>query len=57
MILFETETFWTLLHDPAHWLFEIFLMILFDGVIGCILWPFASSHWKHHVSRDRKEGL
>jgi hypothetical protein len=22
------ETFWTLLRDPAHWEFEIFLMIL-----------------------------
>jgi hypothetical protein len=33
------ETFLDLLSDPAHWLFELFLMALFDGVIGIILWP------------------
>jgi len=57
MILLEKETFWSLLHDAAHWEFELFLMILFDGLIGCILWPFARKHWKHHISRDHKEGL
>ncbi len=50
------ETFWTLLHDRAHWEFEIFLMLLFDGVIGAILWPFLRSHWRHHVTRDAQEG-
>ncbi len=50
------ETFWTLLRDPAHWEFEIFLMILFDGVIGTLLWPFVRKHWAHHVARDRREG-
>ena len=35
----EKETFWTLLHDVAHWEFEIFLMFLFDIIIGLILWP------------------
>lgn len=49
------ETFWTLLQDPAHWMFEIFLMILFDGLIGAIAWPFVHRHWKHHVDRDRRD--
>jgi hypothetical protein len=51
------ETFWTLLRDPAHWEFEIFLMILFDGVIGALLFPWIRKHWQHHVNRDQKDGL
>lgn len=35
----EHETFWTLLHDPAHWQFEIFIIVIFDVIIGLILWP------------------
>ncbi len=50
-----TETFWTLLHNPAHWEFELFLMILFDGVIGWLCWPFIKKHWNHHVARDKRE--
>lgn len=53
------ETFWTLLHDSAHWEFEIFLMVIFDGVIGYLgfklFWPFIKKHWKHHVERDERE--
>jgi len=54
MIAFE-ETFWTLLQDKAHWEFEIFLMILFDGLIFGIFWNFIKKHWKHHIARDEKE--
>jgi hypothetical protein len=50
------ETFWTLLRDAAHWEFEIFLMILFDMIIGGLAWPFLKKHWKHHAERDRMEG-
>ena len=53
------ETFWTLLHDKGHWEFEIFLMLLFDGLVGAILWPwiapFVKRHWKHHIDRDKRE--
>lgn len=49
------ETFWTLLRDSAHWEFEIFLMILMDGVILGILWPFLRKHWNHHVAHDRAD--
>ena len=59
------ETFWTLLGNSAHWEFEIFLMILFDGVIGLIIWPqikhLLKDHKKFHEStttikdtKDRK---
>lgn len=50
-----TETFWTLLRDPAHWEFELFLMLVFDGLIVGLLWPFARLHWRHHISRDRRD--
>jgi hypothetical protein len=50
------ETFWTLLGDPAHWLFELFLMLLFDGLILGIAWPFLRKHYRHHIARDRNEG-
>lgn len=46
------ETFWSLLKDSAHWEFEIFLMVLFDLVLGGLLWPFLRKHWLHHVHRD-----
>ena len=35
----EHETFWTLATDIAHWEFELFLMLIFDVIIGLILWP------------------
>jgi hypothetical protein len=51
------ETFWTLLRDAAHWEFEIFLMLLFDGLVAGILWPFVRVHWKHHLAHDNEEAL
>jgi hypothetical protein len=42
------ETFWTLLHDAAHWQFEIFLVLLVDGVIGAAFVPFVKKRWKKH---------
>lgn len=50
----EAETFWTLLHDPAHWQFEIFLMIIFDLFVGALLWPRVRK-WLHiHAKEDAK---
>ncbi len=49
------ETFWFLLHDKAHWEFEMFLMVVFDGLVGAMLWPFVKKHWDHHIARDKKE--
>jgi hypothetical protein len=55
------ETFWTLLHDMAHWEFEIFLMIIFDGVLGglvtYLIWPKIKEHWAHHKARDKQDGV
>lgn len=50
------ETFWTLLTDKAHWEFELFLIVIFDVIVGAILWPFLKRHWSHHVARDQKDG-
>src|ERR1700692_4108248 len=49
------ETFWTLLRNQAHWEFEIFLMLLFDGVIAGVCWPFLRKHWSHHIARDNQD--
>jgi hypothetical protein len=53
----EHETFWTLLRDPAHWAFELFVNLVFDGVLCGLLWPWASKHMRHHLQRDKNEGL
>lgn len=42
------ETFVELLKDPAHWEFEILLMVLFDGLIGALAWPFLKSAIAKH---------
>jgi hypothetical protein len=44
----QPETFWTLLHDAAHWEFEFFLIILIDGIALGFAWPWLKKHWKEH---------
>lgn len=48
----HAETFWTLAGDLAHWEFELFLMVLVDGIALGVAWPFARKHWRHHVAHD-----
>jgi hypothetical protein len=50
----EHETFLSLLQDLSHWEFELFLIFLFDGVIGLFLWPCIKRFFKHHRSDDKK---
>ena len=50
----EHETFWTLLKDPAHWQFELFLILLFDVLIGLLLWPWFRKFVLHHKEDDAK---
>ena len=40
------ETFITLLKDPAHWEFEVFLMFLQDVILGLLIVPLVRRHWK-----------
>lgn len=57
----EHETFFTLLHDKAHWQFELFLIFLDQIVLGILILPFLrnfkSKIYKndpHHKSDDKK---
>ena len=50
----ERETFWTLLGDLPHWEFELFVIFVFDVLIGVILWPRIKKFAKHHKSDDEK---
>lgn len=50
----EHETFFTLLKDKAHWEFELFLMALFDGLIGWVIWPHIKQFLVHHEKDDDK---
>lgn len=42
------ETFMELVKDPNHWLFELMLMMIFDGLIGAILYPRFKRWLKNH---------
>jgi len=50
----EHETFFTLVRDQAHWEFELFLILIFDVVIGALIWPYITKWFKHHKSDDDK---
>lgn len=51
------ETFWFLLHDTAHWEFELFLMLLFDGLVGICIWPFVKKGVQHYLNYEKEESL
>jgi hypothetical protein len=38
------ETFWSLLRDRAHWEFELFVNLVFDGLVCGVVFPFAKKH-------------
>lgn len=48
----EPETFMSLVRSPGHWAFELFLMAVVDGLIGCLLWPHIKRFGRHHKSDD-----
>ncbi len=50
----EHETFWDLFNSIAHWQFEIFLIVLFDGIIGLLIWPKIKKWFTHHEEDDAK---
>ena len=51
------ETFWDLFTDPAHWWFEITLILIFDVIIGALLWPRFKNWIKHHKKDDDKVAI
>jgi hypothetical protein len=50
----EHETLVSLLCSWPHWLFELLLMVIFDFLIGVLLWPRIRRAFKHHESDDDK---
>jgi hypothetical protein len=48
----EQETFWTLLMSGPHWIFELMLMVVFDGLIGLIIWPFIHDHFHPNPHKE-----
>lgn len=50
----EHETFWTLLRDAPHWEFELFLIFIFDVLIGVLIWPRLKKFLRHHEEDDSK---
>ena len=42
------ETYIELLRDPAHWAFEITLILIFDVIIGMLAWPLFRKWLAHH---------
>ena len=44
------ESFFDLVKDPAHWEFELLLIVIFDVVIGLLIWPFIQKALVHHKS-------
>jgi hypothetical protein len=48
----DHETFFQLVRDPAHWELELFIMLIFDVLIGAVLWPKLKKFRKHHQSDD-----
>lgn len=50
----EHETFWDLLTDLPHWQFEVVTTILFDVLIGLMIWPTIKRWFSHHEKDDTK---
>jgi uncharacterized membrane-anchored protein YhcB (DUF1043 family) len=48
----EHETFWTLMCSLPHWEFEIFLMLVVDGLLGALILPLFKRWIRHHRSDD-----
>ncbi len=49
------DTFWTLLHNAAHWEFEIFLQVV-DGVLFGVLWnKYLKQQWRKRIERYKRE--
>lgn len=52
--MIEKETFWTLVRDLPHWEFELFLIFIFDVLIGLLVWPYIRKFTRHHKSDDER---
>ena len=48
------ESLWSLLTDVNHWIFELILMAIFDGIIGLVVWPRIRQFGLHHKTDDQR---
>lgn len=62
--MMDPETFTTLLKNPGHWEFELFLMFLQDVILGLLILPLARRHfmryhpkWKQKIGEVTKIGM
>lgn len=53
MILFlQSETLWSILRSPAHWIAEIIVTVLFDGVLLGLCLPGLVKYWRTWKSQQ-----
>ena len=47
MILFlQSESLWSILCSPAHWIAEIIVSVVFDGLLLGLFWPMIRNCWR-----------
>lgn len=53
------ESFWTLLKDPGHWLFEGFVTLVLDVVVGYLVirkwYPKIKKKWQAEIRAEEHE--
>lgn len=49
----HAETFTELVTSAAHWELELFIMLVFDGLVLGLAWPFLKRHFQHHLIHDK----
>lgn len=52
-----SETYLDLLSDPAHWAFELTLMLLFDGLLLGLAWPLVKRAVRRHDERHHPDDV
>jgi hypothetical protein len=48
------ESFWILVRDPGHWLFEVVSGAVLDGLILGVFWRRVRAHIHRDIEADRK---
>lgn len=49
------KEYFHLLRDPAHILLELTLMLIFDVIIGLLLWPLVRSAFRAWLNKHDEE--
>lgn len=51
----EPETFFSLLQNVGHLEYELFLMLVVDGLLMGLAWPLIKKHIQHHDCPEDKK--